>query len=77
MLDAMYVDAKEDKCIVGVRPKPSFRPIFQLATTREGSGVYIISEPPDDTPEARSCFWWRRRTVELPLKHGLKLMLVA
>ena len=69
MLDAVYVDAKEDKCIVAVKPKPPFRPIFQVATTRAGSGVYIINEPPDVTPKARSCFWWRRGRVELPLKH--------
>jgi hypothetical protein len=77
MLDAVYVDAKEDKCIVAVKPKPAFRPIFQVATTREGSGVDIISEPPEITPEARSCFWWRRGRVELPLKHELEVMLVS
>ena len=63
MLDAVYVDAKEDKCIVAVKPKPPFRPIFQVASTREGSGVCIINEPPDITLEARLCFWWRRGRV--------------
>ena len=46
--------------IVAVKPKPPFRPIFQVATTREGSGVDIINEPPEVTPEARMCFWWRQ-----------------
>ena len=64
MLDAVYVEAKEAKCIVAIKPKPAFRPIFQVATTREDSGVYIINEPPDITPEARMCFWWRRGRVE-------------
>jgi len=67
MLDAIYVDAKEDKRIVAVKPKPPFRPIFQVASTREGSGVCIINEPPEVTPEARMCFWWRRGRVELHL----------
>ena len=70
MLDAAYVDAKEDKCIVAVKPKPSFRPIFQVAITREGSGVNIIKEPLGATPEA-PCFWWRRGRVELPVQEKL------
>ena len=67
ILDAVYVDAKEDKCIVAIKPKPPFRPIFQVATTREGSGVYIINEPPEVTPEARMCFWWRRGRLHLTI----------
>ncbi|MBM3132813.1 MAG: hypothetical protein FJZ95_07265 [Chloroflexi bacterium] len=60
MLDAVYVDAKEEKSIVAVKPKPAFRPIFELTTTREGSNVMLIKEPPDTPdPEAR-CLWWRR-----------------
>src|SRR3990170_3196834 len=59
MLDGVYVDAKEDKRIVGIKPKPPFRPVFQVATTKEGSGVEIMKEPPVDSPEA-PCLWWRR-----------------
>jgi len=77
MLDAVYVEAKEAKCIVAIKPKPAFRPIFQVATTREDSGVYIINEPPDVTPEARMCFWWRRGRVELHLKHELTVWLLS
>ncbi|MDP2954273.1 MAG: recombinase family protein, partial [Chloroflexota bacterium] len=32
MLDAVYVDAKEEKRIVAIKPKPPFRPVFQVAT---------------------------------------------
>jgi hypothetical protein len=44
------------------------RPVFQVATTREGSGVLLLNEPPDGSPEAQSCFWWRRGRVELPVQ---------
>lgn len=37
MLDAIYVDSKEDRAIVVLKPKPAFRAVFQIATTREGS----------------------------------------
>ncbi len=76
MLDAVYVDAKGEKRIVAVKPKPAFRPIFQVATTREGSGIELLtSEPPEEVtaPEARPCFWWRRGRVSLYLKHGVAL----
>ena len=49
MLDAVYVDAKEEKRIVGIKPKPPFRPIFQVATTKEGSSVLLMKEPPEST----------------------------
>jgi hypothetical protein len=45
MLEAVYVDTKQSKSIVAVRPKPPFRPIFQVAATKEGSGIRIINEP--------------------------------
>ena len=71
MLDAIYVDARDEKRIVALKPKPAFRPVFQVATTREGSGVELLtSEPPEKSPEARPCFWWRRGRVRLGLKHG-------
>ncbi len=67
MLDAVYVDAKEEKRIVGIKPKPPFRPIFRVATTKESSGVLLMKEPPASQPEA-PCFWWRRGRVELPVQ---------
>ena len=72
MLDAVYVDAKEEKRIVAIKPKPPFRPVFEVATTKEGSGVILLREPPEETPEAQSCFWWRRGRVELPVQRNLR-----
>ncbi len=77
MLDAVYVDAKDLKRIVAVQPKPAFRPIFQVATTKEGSGVVLIKEPPEASREALEtspCSWWRRGRVERYLKHGLAVL---
>jgi len=68
MLDAVYVDAKAEKAIVAIQPKAPFRPIFHVATTKEGSGVLLIKEPPEITPEADPCSWWRRGRVELPVQ---------
>ncbi len=44
MLDAVNVDAVEEKSIVAIRPKPAFRPIFEVATTRQdkGAGPYNV-----------------------------------
>ena len=50
-LDAVYVDTVEDKSVVAIRLKPYFRPIFEVATTRGGSGVVLINETPPD-PES-------------------------
>ena len=44
MLDAVYVDTLEEKSVVGLRPKPAFCALFQIATTREGSGVVLYKE---------------------------------
>ena len=63
MLDAVYVDPVGEKSIFSIQPKPAFRPLFEMATTREGSDVVLIKEPPQATnePEATdSCSWWRR-----------------
>ena len=45
MLDAVYMDARQTRSIVAVKPKPPFRPIFQVAASREGSGIRILNEP--------------------------------
>ena len=49
MLDAIYFDAKQTKSIVAIRPKPPFKPVFQVAASREGSGIRIINEPLEDS----------------------------
>jgi site-specific DNA recombinase len=70
MLDAVYVDAKEEKRIVAIKPKPPFIPVFHVATTKERSGVILLKEPLADFPEA-PCLWWRRGRVELPVQGNL------
>ena len=45
MLDAVYVDAKKSKSIVAIKPKPPFKPVFQVAASREGSDIRILNEP--------------------------------
>ena len=76
MLDAVYVDSKENM-IVAVKPKAPFKPVFSVATTKEGSEVVLVhdpeaksriaNQPPPDGQEADadSCSWWRRGRVEL------------
>ncbi len=81
MLDAVYVECKEEKRIVAIKPKPAFRPLFEIANTRSGSGVVLIKE---ETPARGNtgapglpCSWWRRGRVELHLKHGIEVLLAA
>ena len=61
----------EERAIVALKPKPAFRALFQIATTREGSGVILYKENPPDqfsSPEDDSpCSWWRRGRVECSL----------
>ncbi len=71
MLDAVYVDSKENM-IVAIKPKAPFKPVFGVATTREGSEVALVhdrevepriaDQPPPQGQglEADSCSWWRR-----------------
>ena len=71
MLDAVYVDTVEEKSIVAILPRPAFRPLFEIVTTREGSDAVLINETPQaiNEPEAaNSCFWWRRGGVEPPVQ---------
>ena len=78
MLDAVYVDTVEEKRIVAIRPRPAFRPLLEIATTREGSGIVLVNEkdlekanqPPPHGHEADAnlCSWWRRGRVELPVQ---------
>ena len=38
-------DNTKNNVIVAIKPKPLFRPVFQVAATREGSGINILNEP--------------------------------
>jgi len=65
-LEAVYVDDKDAKAVVALQPKPTFRAVFQVATTRADSGVILIKKPPDPSQKALSpCSWWRRGGVLL------------
>ena len=48
MLDVVYVDTVEEQRVVAIRPKPAFRPLFEIATTREGSGIVLVTEKRED-----------------------------
>ena len=88
MLDAGYVDSKENM-IVAVKAKAPFKPVFSVATMKEGSEVVQVHDPEaepriaDQPPphghgtEAESCSWWRRGRVELYPEHGIEVLLAA
>ncbi|MCH9011267.1 MAG: hypothetical protein IIC21_11630 [Chloroflexi bacterium] len=79
MLEAVYVECKEEKSIVAIKPKPAFRPIFEIAETKASSGIILIKDEDhgkapsvgDDATENGMCFWWRRGRVELPVRYFL------
>jgi site-specific DNA recombinase len=39
------VDAMKAKSIVAIKPKPPFKPVFQVAASHEGSDIRILNEP--------------------------------
>ena len=43
MLDAVYVDSSENT-IVAIKPKAPFKPVFGVATTRDGSEVVLVHD---------------------------------
>ena len=53
ILDTVYVDIVEEKSVVAIRPKPAFRPIFEVTTTRAGSGIILINETPQTPKDQR------------------------
>ena len=64
MLDAIYVDAKETKSIIAIKPKPPFKPILQIEASREKSDISILNEP----LKGSSVFLVESWIVELHLK---------
>jgi hypothetical protein len=62
MLDGVYVDSKEERRIVALKPKPAFKALFQIATTKEGSRVILYNEKTLASSESFGdlCSWWRR-----------------
>lgn len=87
MLDAVYVDCKDRRRIVSIRPKPAFRPLFEVASTREGSKVVLVNENDSEKEKASSddedalpntpCSWWRRGRVELPPEQLFEVRIAA
>ena len=79
MLEAVYVECKEEKSIVAIKPKPAFRAIFEIAETKARSGIVLFkdeihSKAPsvgDAATENDMCLWWRRGRVELPVQKTL------
>jgi DNA invertase Pin-like site-specific DNA recombinase len=73
MLDGVYVDAREEKRIVALKPKPACQALFSIATTKEGSGIILYNEKTLAMSESLdgSCSWWRRGRVELPVQKAL------
>ena len=80
MLDEVYVGTVDEKAIVTIRPKPAFRLLFEIATTREGGGIALLNQTPqtrDEAEKSESCSWWKRGRVELktwprrPLVHSV------
>ena len=58
MLEAVYVDAREERRIVAIKPKTPFRPIFQVATMKEGSGIVLVHEKTEEAEnESASARW--------------------
>ena len=56
MLDAVYIDVKQTRSIVAVKPKPPFKPILQVAATSKESKIRILKEPLNSSPNGSSVF---------------------
>lgn len=56
MLDAVYIDFKKSKSIIAVKPKPPFKPIFQVAVSKKGSKIRILNKPFGKGPIGSSLF---------------------
>jgi len=65
VLDGVYVDAKEERRIVALKPKPAFKALFHIATTKADSGVILYNEKTPALSESSDdlCSWWRRGRV--------------
>ncbi|MCH7653288.1 MAG: hypothetical protein IIB14_06380 [Chloroflexi bacterium] len=79
MLDGVYIDAKYEKRVVAIKPKPAFGPVFLVTATKAGSDVVLIHEEDPDKPNQRRthgheadgvpCSWWRRVVFGLSGPH--------
>ncbi len=55
------------KSIIAIKPKPPFKPVFQVAASKEGSDIRILNEP----LEGSSVFQVETGRVELPVQKKL------
>lgn len=55
-LHAVYIETKKTKSIVAIKPKPPFRPIFQVAVSKKESDIHIITEPLKSDSKVQSVF---------------------
>jgi site-specific DNA recombinase len=44
MLDAVYIDTKNNPT-AAIKPKPPFKPAFQVAATFKVTDIHILNEP--------------------------------
>jgi DNA invertase Pin-like site-specific DNA recombinase len=56
MLDAAYVDTKRARCVVALKPKPPFRPVFRVAVAQKGSKIKLIKNGDPDSSGPPSVF---------------------
>ncbi len=56
MLDAVYIDTRESRSIVAIKPKPPFKPILQVAVSKKGSNIHILKEPLNGQSNGSSVF---------------------
>ena len=52
VLDAVYIDARGERSIVTLKPKPPLKPVFPVAVAKKGSGLILTNGHPDGSPEA-------------------------
>ena len=54
MLEAVYLDCKEEKRIVAIKPKPAFKPLFLIALTKADSGVVLVRDDDENDPRSEN-----------------------
>ena len=72
MLDTVYMDAKKTKSIVAIKPKPPFKPVFQVAASREGSNIRIVNEP----LEGSSLFLVKTGASNIPYSPAMQTLVI-
>ena len=66
MLDAVYIDTKQNKSVIAVKLKPPFRPVFQVAAQKEGSVIRILNGLEKSSPSPAVFLVETGETLSLP-----------